>query len=83
MSETTPPELETMKLEVDGRIGTLTLDRPGSFNAMSPDLIAELLVAAIMARRPRSTAGADRHGQRPRVLLGRGHQLVQGRPRLG
>jgi 2-(1,2-epoxy-1,2-dihydrophenyl)acetyl-CoA isomerase len=37
-----PPELETLRIEVDGEIGTLTLDRPDSFNAMSPDMILEL-----------------------------------------
>jgi len=41
-----PPTLETLKIEVDGDIGTLTLDRPDSLNAMSPDMIFELTVAA-------------------------------------
>ena len=41
-----PPELETMRIDVDGEIGTLTLDRPEVLNAMSPDLIAELVTAA-------------------------------------
>jgi 2-(1,2-epoxy-1,2-dihydrophenyl)acetyl-CoA isomerase len=36
-----PPELKTMKIEIDGEIGTLTLDRPDAFNAMSPDMIGE------------------------------------------
>ncbi len=40
-----PPDLETMRLEIDGRIGTLVLDRPESFNAMSPQLIAEMVTA--------------------------------------
>jgi 2-(1,2-epoxy-1,2-dihydrophenyl)acetyl-CoA isomerase len=39
------PELNTMRIEVDGEIGTLTLDRPESFNAMSPEMIGELPVA--------------------------------------
>jgi 2-(1,2-epoxy-1,2-dihydrophenyl)acetyl-CoA isomerase len=42
----TPPQLETLKIEIDGEIGTLTLDRPDSLNAMSPELIFELTVAA-------------------------------------
>jgi enoyl-CoA hydratase/carnithine racemase len=42
----TPPMLETLKIEVDDEIGTLTLDRPDSLNAMSPELIFELTVAA-------------------------------------
>jgi 2-(1,2-epoxy-1,2-dihydrophenyl)acetyl-CoA isomerase len=40
-----PPELNTLKIEIDGEIGTLTLDRPDSFNAMSPEMIGELTVA--------------------------------------
>jgi enoyl-CoA hydratase/carnithine racemase len=31
-----PPELKTQRIEIDGQIGTLTLDRPDAFNAMSP-----------------------------------------------
>ena len=31
-----PPELKTLRLEIDGEIGTLTLDRPNVLNAMSP-----------------------------------------------
>ncbi|HEY8002231.1 MAG: enoyl-CoA hydratase/isomerase family protein [Vicinamibacteria bacterium] len=41
-----PPELETLSIEIDGEIGTLTLDRPDSLNAMSPELIFELTVAS-------------------------------------
>ena len=37
-----PPELKTLQIEIDGAIGTLTLDRPDAFNAMSPDMILEL-----------------------------------------
>jgi enoyl-CoA hydratase/carnithine racemase len=40
-----PPELKTIRIEVDGEIGTLTLDRPDAFNAMSPELIGEMTVA--------------------------------------
>jgi 2-(1,2-epoxy-1,2-dihydrophenyl)acetyl-CoA isomerase len=40
-----PPELSTLKIEIDGEIGTLTLDRPDAFNAMSPEMIGELTVA--------------------------------------
>lgn len=42
----TPPELNTLSIDVDGEIATLTLDRPDSLNAMSPELIGELTVAA-------------------------------------
>lgn len=43
---TAPPELSTLRIEVEGEIGTLTLDRPDSLNAMSPEMIGELVVAA-------------------------------------
>jgi 2-(1,2-epoxy-1,2-dihydrophenyl)acetyl-CoA isomerase len=41
-----PPELATLSIEIDGEIGTLTLDRPESLNAMSPELIGELTIAS-------------------------------------
>ena len=44
-NELTPPELETIKIEIEGEIGTMTLDRPETFNAMSPDLIQDLATA--------------------------------------
>jgi len=40
----TPPALKTMRLEIDGEIGTLVLNRPEFFNAMSPEMISELPV---------------------------------------
>ncbi|MGV1048632.1 MAG: enoyl-CoA hydratase/isomerase family protein [Solirubrobacterales bacterium] len=40
-----PPELNTLQIEIDGEIGTLTLNRPDAFNAMSPEMIGELVVA--------------------------------------
>jgi 2-(1,2-epoxy-1,2-dihydrophenyl)acetyl-CoA isomerase len=43
---TSPPELKTMRIEIDDAIGTLKLDRPDALNAMSPELIGELSVAA-------------------------------------
>jgi 2-(1,2-epoxy-1,2-dihydrophenyl)acetyl-CoA isomerase len=42
---TTAPELNTLQIEVDGDLGTLTLNRPDAFNAMSPELIEELTTA--------------------------------------
>jgi 2-(1,2-epoxy-1,2-dihydrophenyl)acetyl-CoA isomerase len=42
---TTPPELNTLQIEIDGEIGTLTLNRPDAFNAMSPEMIEELMTA--------------------------------------
>ena len=41
-----PPELATLSIEVDGEIGTLTLDRPDALNAMNPELIGELTIAS-------------------------------------
>jgi 2-(1,2-epoxy-1,2-dihydrophenyl)acetyl-CoA isomerase len=42
----TPPALETLDLEIDGEIGILTLNRPDSINAMSPQMIYELTLIA-------------------------------------
>jgi len=42
---TTPPELKTLRIEIEDEIATLTLDRPDAFNAMSPELIGELPLA--------------------------------------
>jgi enoyl-CoA hydratase/carnithine racemase len=42
---TPPPSLNTLRIEVEGQIGTLTLDRPDSLNAMNPELIGELPLA--------------------------------------
>jgi 2-(1,2-epoxy-1,2-dihydrophenyl)acetyl-CoA isomerase len=39
------PDLSTMRIEIDDEIGILTLDRPNAFNAMSPELIQELMTA--------------------------------------
>ncbi|HET7484584.1 MAG TPA: enoyl-CoA hydratase/isomerase family protein [Solirubrobacterales bacterium] len=40
-----PPDLNTMRIEIDGEIGTLILDRPDAFNAMSPEMIGEMTTA--------------------------------------
>jgi len=37
-----PPDLNTLRIEIDGEIGTMTLDRPDAFNAMSPEMILEM-----------------------------------------
>jgi len=39
------PDLVTLQIEVDGEIGTLTLNRPDALNAMSPEMIGELVEA--------------------------------------
>ena len=45
-SQTSPPEFQTLQIEVgDGGVGTMTLNRPDAFNAMSPEMIGELTTA--------------------------------------
>jgi enoyl-CoA hydratase/carnithine racemase len=41
----TPPDLNTLRIEIEGDLATLTLNRPDAFNAMSPELIEELTEA--------------------------------------
>ena len=65
-----PPELKTLKLEIDGEIGTLTLDRPDSFNAMSPEMIGEMTVAFPWL--------ADRSGLRALIVTGAGRAFSSG-----
>ncbi len=40
-----PPQLDTLAIEIDGDVATLTLTRPKAFNAMSPEMIEELATA--------------------------------------
>src|SRR5512134_2571028 len=65
-----PPELKTLRIEVDGEIGTLTLDRPDSFNAMSPEMIFELTVAFAWL--------ADRASLRGLIVTGAGKAFCSG-----
>ena len=65
-----PPELNTLRLEVDGEIGTLTLDRPEVLNAMSPELIGELVIAAAWL--------ADRAPLRALIVTGAGRAFSAG-----
>jgi len=59
-----PPALKTLRIEIDGEIGTLTLDRPDALNAMSPELIAEFTDAAAWL--------ADRAPLRALIVTGSG-----------
>jgi 2-(1,2-epoxy-1,2-dihydrophenyl)acetyl-CoA isomerase len=65
-----PPELETISIDVDGDIGTLTLNRPKVLNAMSPELIGELVVAAAWL--------ADRAALRGLIVTGAGRAFSAG-----
>jgi enoyl-CoA hydratase/carnithine racemase len=65
-----PPDLKTMRLEIDGEIGTLTLDRPKVLNAMSPELIGELVTAAAWL--------ADRAKLRALIVTGSGRAFSAG-----
>jgi enoyl-CoA hydratase/carnithine racemase len=65
-----PPDLNTLRLEIDGEIGTLTLDRPDSFNAMSPEMIGELSVAFSWL--------ADRAPLRALIVTGAGKAFCAG-----
>jgi 2-(1,2-epoxy-1,2-dihydrophenyl)acetyl-CoA isomerase len=64
------PELETIEIELDGRIGTLTLNRPDALNAMSPELIGELMTAAAWL--------ADRAPIRALIITGAGRAFCSG-----
>jgi 2-(1,2-epoxy-1,2-dihydrophenyl)acetyl-CoA isomerase len=65
-----PPELKTMQLEMEGEIGTLTLNRPDALNAMSPEMIFELTVAFAWL--------ADRAPLRALVITGAGRAFSAG-----
>jgi enoyl-CoA hydratase/carnithine racemase len=65
-----PPELNTLRIEIDGEIGTLTLDRPDAFNAMSPEMIGELTVAFSWL--------ADRAPLRALIVTGTGKAFCAG-----
>ena len=41
-----PPTMNTLSIAIDGEIGMLTLERPESLNAMSPEMIGELVLAS-------------------------------------
>jgi 2-(1,2-epoxy-1,2-dihydrophenyl)acetyl-CoA isomerase len=65
-----PPDLNTIGIEVDGEIGILTLNRPKVLNAMSPELIGELVIAAAWL--------ADRAPLRALIVTGEGRAFSAG-----
>jgi 2-(1,2-epoxy-1,2-dihydrophenyl)acetyl-CoA isomerase len=65
-----PPELETLEIEVAGQVGTLTLNRPDALNAMSPEMIGELTIAAAWL--------ADRAPIRALIVTGAGRAFCSG-----
>ncbi len=67
---TAPPELNTMRFETDGDVGTLTLSRPDDMNAMSPEMIAELALVAPWL--------ADRAPIRALIVTGEGRAFSAG-----
>src|SRR5918994_514989 len=65
-----PPDLKTLRIDIDGEIGTLTLDRPDALNAMSPELIAEFTETAAWL--------ADRAPLRALIVTGAGRAFCAG-----
>jgi enoyl-CoA hydratase/carnithine racemase len=55
-SETAAPAYEQIRLAIEGRIARLTLDRPGKLNALSPEMLRELLDALARVRRSEASA---------------------------
>jgi enoyl-CoA hydratase/carnithine racemase len=65
-----PPKLKTLQITSDGPVGTLTLNRPDEMNAMDPQLIGELTVAAAWL--------ADRAPFRALIVTGSGRAFSAG-----
>src|SRR3954468_21688740 len=65
-----PPDLETLRIDIEDDIGTLTLNRPKVLNAMSPELIGELVTAAAWL--------ADRAALRGLIVTGAGRPFSAG-----
>lgn len=73
MTENPAPEFETLKissLSDDGKIGQLMLDRPDDVNAMSPQMIGEMTLAASWL--------ADRAPFRALIVTGAGRAFSAG-----
>jgi 2-(1,2-epoxy-1,2-dihydrophenyl)acetyl-CoA isomerase len=65
-----PPTLETLRIETDGEVGILTLNRPDALNAMSPEMIGEMTVAFAWL--------ADRAPFRALIVTGSGRAFSSG-----
>ena len=65
-----PPTMNTLSIAIDGEIGTLTLERPESLNAMSPEMIGELVLASGWL--------ADRAPLRALIVTGSGRAFSAG-----
>src|SRR3954468_14577409 len=65
-----PPDLETLRIDIEDDIGILTLNRPKVLNAMSPELIGELVTAAAWL--------ADRARLRGLIVTGEGRAFSAG-----
>jgi enoyl-CoA hydratase/carnithine racemase len=65
-----PPETNTLSLEIDDEVGTLILDRPDALNAMDPEMIGELCLIAPWL--------ADRAPLRALIVTGSGRAFSAG-----
>jgi 2-(1,2-epoxy-1,2-dihydrophenyl)acetyl-CoA isomerase len=65
-----PPDAKTMRIEVEGDVGILTLDRPDAFNAMSPEMIFEFTTTFSWF--------ADRAPLRALIVTGSGNAFCAG-----
>ena len=70
-------DYKTLLVAHDGNIATITLNRPDKRNAISYELIEELL-AALDELANSSAARADSHGSRKSILLGHGPGQSEG-----
>ena len=68
--QASPPEMKTLEISAEGDVGTLMLNRPDAMNAMDPELIFELTVAAAWL--------ADRAPFRALVVTGAGRAFSAG-----
>jgi 2-(1,2-epoxy-1,2-dihydrophenyl)acetyl-CoA isomerase len=70
MSTSPAPELKTVRIEIDGEIGTLTLDRPDALNGLGTEIVHELASALAWF--------ADRAPVRALIVTGAGRAFCAG-----